>query len=60
MAEGVLPGTYELAEPPAHQAKLIFRVVLHSLGQGTSSGVENFQKNFSEVTKDKVGKTLRC
>jgi len=62
MAEGVLPGTYELAEPPAHQAKPIFRVVLHSWGQATyvSSGVEKFQENFSKVTNNKVGRSLKC
>ena len=60
MAEGVLPGTYELAESPAHRAKLVSRVVLHSLGQGTSSGLETFQRDFSKVTKFKIGRTLRC
>jgi len=59
MAEGVLPDTIELAEPPAHQAKLVFRAVFHSLGQGTSSGVKKSQKNFSKVTKIKVGRILR-
>ena len=59
MAEGVLPDTYQPAEPPAYQAKLIFRVLLHSLGQGTPSGVERFQKNFSKVTKIKTGRSLR-
>jgi len=54
MAEGVLPDTYELAEPPGHQAKLISRVLLHSLGQGTSSGVKKFQKTFSKSPKSKL------
>jgi len=58
MTEWILPDTYELADCLADQAKLVFRVSLHSLGQGTSSGVEKSQKSFSKITKINL-KTLR-
>jgi len=39
-----LPDTYEPAEPLAHRAKLLLKVDLDSLGQGTSLDIKHFQK----------------
>ena len=56
-AEGVLPDTYEPAEPLVHKAQLLLKVDLGSLGQGASTDIEKIEKGIWQAIENKYGRT---
>lgn len=58
MAEGVLPGTYQPAEPSACRAVLVLKVDLDSLGPSASPDIETSRKKIWEVTTNQNGRSF--